>query len=62
METRLRVALQDVQQQASAQGFLRRLGIPRAGACWPERLADPHQEPAASSEESEALLVAQEPL
>ena len=62
VETRLRAALQDMQQHASAQGFLRRLGIPRAGACRPERVADPQQEPAASSEESEAMLVAQEPL
>ncbi len=32
------------------------------GACRPERFADPHQEPVASWEASEAVLVAQEPL
>jgi hypothetical protein len=37
-------------------------GIPEVGACRPERFADPQQEPAASFEVSEALLVAQEPL
>jgi hypothetical protein len=49
-------------QGADCRGFLLRFGIPGVGACRPERLADPQQEPAASSEESEALLVAQEPL
>jgi len=62
MEACLSAALEATREHASAQGFLRRFGIPGVGACRPERVADPHQEPAASSEASEAVLVAQEPL
>jgi hypothetical protein len=62
MEACLSAALEETREHASARGFLRRFGIPGVGACRPERFADPQQEPAASSEESEALLVAQEPL
>src|SRR5215467_1458153 len=61
MEACLSAALEETREHASARGFLRRFGIPGVGACWPERLADPHQEPTASSEGSEALLVAQDP-
>ncbi len=62
MEACLSAALEATREHASAQGFLRRFGIPGVRACRPERLADPQQEPTASSEVSEALLVAQEPL
>ena len=62
MEACLSAALEATREHASAQGFLRRFGIPGVGACRPERLADPQQESAAFSEVSEALLVAQEPL
>ena len=62
MEACLSAALEATREHASAQGFLRRFGIPGVGACRPECFADPQQEPVASSEESEALLVAQEPL
>ncbi len=62
MEACLSAALEATREHASAQGFLRRFGIPGVGACRPERFADPHQEPGASWEASEAVLVAQEPL
>jgi hypothetical protein len=62
MEACLLAALEVTREHASAQGFLRRFGIPGVGACRPERFADPHQEPLVSSEASEAVLVAQEPL
>ncbi|HEX6480168.1 MAG TPA: transposase [Ktedonobacteraceae bacterium] len=62
MEACLSAALEATREHASAQGFLRRFGIPGVGACRPERFADPHQEPAAFWEASEAVLVAQEPL
>ena len=62
MEACLSTALEATREHASAQGFLRRFGIPGVRACRPEFLADPQQELAASSEGSEALLVAQEPL
>ena len=62
MEACLSAALEATREHASAQGFLRRFGIPGVRACRPERFADPHQEPIASWEASEAVLVAQEPL
>ena len=62
MEACLSAALEATREHASAQGFLRRFGIPGVGACRPEGFADPHQEPIASWEASEAVLVAQEPL
>jgi len=62
MEACLSAALEATREHASAQGFLRRFGIPGVGACRPARFADPHQEPVASWEASEAVLVAQEPL
>jgi hypothetical protein len=62
MEACLSAALEESREHASAQGFLRRFGIPGARACRPERLADPQQEPTAFSAVSEALLVGQEPL
>jgi len=62
MEACLSAALEETREHASAQGFLRRFGMPGVGACRPERVADPHQEPIASWETSEAVLVAQEPL
>jgi hypothetical protein len=58
----LSAALEATREHASAQGLLRRFGIPGVGACRPERFADPHQEPIASWKASEAVLVAQEPL
>jgi len=58
----LSAALEATREHASAQGFLRRFGIPGVGACRPELFADPHLEPVTSSEEAEAVLVAQEPL
>ncbi len=42
-----------------AEAMKRLTGV---GACRPERFADPHQEPVAFWEASEAVLVAQEPL
>jgi transposase len=62
MEACLSAALEETRQHASAQGFLRRFGIPGGRACRPECFADTHQEPVASQEVSEAVLVAQEPL
>ena len=62
MEACLLAALEETREHASAQGFLRRFGIPGVGACRSERFADPHQEPFASYEASEAVLVTQEPL
>ncbi len=61
MEACLSAALEATREHASAQGSLRRFGIPGARACRSERFADPHQEPFASYEASEAVLVAQEP-
>ena len=57
-----KLAAQATREHASAQGFLRRFGIPGVEACRPARFADPHQEPVASWEASEAVLVAQDPL
>jgi hypothetical protein len=62
MEACLLAAQDSTREHASTQGFLRRFGIPGVRACRPERFADPHQEPVASWEASEAVLVAQEPL
>jgi len=62
MEACLSASQEATREHASAQGFLRRFGIPGVRACRPERFADPHQESVASWEAAEAALVAQEPL
>ncbi len=45
MEACLSAALEETREHASAQGFLRRFGIPGVGACRPERLVCSAQEP-----------------
>ncbi len=48
MEACLSAALEATREHASAQGFLRRFGMPGVRACRPARLADPQQESVAS--------------